>query len=230
MNDYSQVSEVVLGDYETGGREIKLALVGNIVHIDPPDDAESIGVNIKTLKRALKYLQQDNEQLHESLTDYKVLPEDYIESPISWRTSAPTVKGTTRPSWEEYAITLAQAAATRSEDPYVQVGAVVLRKDHSVAALGYNGAPSGIELDWTDRDERRKRVLHAEANALRYVEPGEGDLLAATMHPCLECLKAARAQGITRVVYRDSVTPAYDSKDIAKIAKEFGVTITQIAK
>ena len=69
-----------------------------------------------------------------------------------------------RLSWEDTAINLAfQIADYRSEDPYVQVGAVAVKKDKSII-LGYNGAPSGIEIDWSNRDERRKRVLHAEAN------------------------------------------------------------------
>ena len=53
-----------------------------------------------------------------------------------------------RPSWEEYALELAKVASKRSEDPYLKVGASVLRYDNSVAGLGYNGAPPNIEIDW----------------------------------------------------------------------------------
>ena len=85
-----------------------------------------------------------------------------------------------RLSWEDTAINLAfQIADYRSEDPYVQVGAVAVKKDKSII-LGYNGAPSGIEIDWSNRDERRKRVLHAEANVLNFVKPNEVDFLAVT--------------------------------------------------
>ena len=45
---------------------------------------------------------------------------------------------------------LAIAASLRSEDPYVQVGSCILREDMSVASVGYNGAPSGIEIDWVE--------------------------------------------------------------------------------
>ena len=62
-----------------------------------------------------------------------------------------------RLDWEEYALELARVAALRSEDPFMKVGACVLRHDNSVAGLGYNGAPPGIEIDWSNRDERRKR-------------------------------------------------------------------------
>ena len=57
-----------------------------------------------------------------------------------------------RPSWEEYALELAKVASKRSEDPYLKVGASVLRYDNSVAGLGYNGAPPNIEIDWDEME------------------------------------------------------------------------------
>jgi dCMP deaminase len=130
-----------------------------------------------------------------------------------------------RLTWEEYAVALAHAASLRSEDPYVKVGACILRADHSVAALGYNGAPPGVELDWTDRDARRVRVIHAEANALRFVRPGEGVLMATTLMPCVECLKLTRAHGIDHVVFAEYLPPHYDSDTVRSVAREFGVTL-----
>ena len=35
-------------------------------------------------------------------------------------------------------------------------GLASLRKDWSVAGVGYNGAPADIEIDWSNRDDRRK--------------------------------------------------------------------------
>ncbi|MCH2609162.1 MAG: hypothetical protein MKZ92_11575, partial [Pedosphaera sp.] len=66
-----------------------------------------------------------------------------------------------RPTWEQYALMIAKVASARSEDPYQQVGACVLRKDHSVAGVGYNGSRQGVEIYWSTRDERRARVIHA---------------------------------------------------------------------
>lgn len=109
-----------------------------------------------------------------------------------------------RPSLERYALDLAQAASGRSEDPHRKVGAAILGPLGEVLAMGYNGPPSGVDLthdQWADRDFVRLVIIHAEQNALRYVRPGEGALLASTLRPCLDCLKAARAQGIRRVVY-----------------------------
>jgi dCMP deaminase len=131
---------------------------------------------------------------------------------------------TERLSWEEYALELASVAALRSEDPYLKVGACILRHENSVASLGYNGAPAGIEIDWEDRDERRKRVVHAEVNALRYVRPNECYLLACTHLPCNDCLKMIASYGIHRVIYREDYER--DNSSI-NLSKEFNIELIQ---
>jgi len=130
-----------------------------------------------------------------------------------------------RLTWEQMAMGLAEVAAKRSEDPYCKVGACVLRHDKSVAGIGYNGGPRGIEIDWSNRDERRKRVIHAEINALKYVRPGEGWLLASTLLPCHHCLQVIAAHGIKYIVYGD----IYKLDDLSlTLAKEWGIVLKQI--
>ena len=94
-----------------------------------------------------------------------------------------------RSTWLQYGVELAKTASLRSEDPFVQVGCCLLREDNSVASLGYNGAPPGIDINWSDRDERRRRVIHAETNALRFIKPGEANRMFVTLMPCPDCLK-----------------------------------------
>ena len=130
-----------------------------------------------------------------------------------------------RPTWEEYALALAETASTRSEDPYTKCGACILRHDNSVAALGYNGSPPGESIDWSDRDDRRPFVSHAERSALRYCKPGEGRLIAVTLYPCEACMMDIAMYGIKTVVYRD----LYErSNDASKIAKKFNIEIIQV--
>lgn len=132
-----------------------------------------------------------------------------------------------RPSWEEYALLLAETAAIRSEDPYKKTGACVLRYDGSVAGLGYNGAPRGITLDWSNRDERRKWVIHAEINCLSYCKPGEGWILACDLMPCGNCMKTIAAYGIKKVVYRTD----YHRDDSAKeLAQKFNIELIKISE
>ena len=127
-----------------------------------------------------------------------------------------------RISWRAYALKLAVVASERSEDTFMKVGACLLRHDNSVAGVGYNGAPSGIELNWQDRDHRRVRVVHAEVNALRYTRPGESYLLACTHIPCNDCMKTIAAYGIKEVVFNDVYVRDMSSFDIAQ---EFNIKL-----
>lgn len=137
------------------------------------------------------------------------------------------MNGRARLSWEQTALNLAKNIAEyRSEDLHVQVGAVIIKNDGSLL-VGYNGAPSGIEIDWSNRDERRKRVIHAEANVLNYVQPGECKLIAVTHLPCNECIKTIAQKRITRVIYGE-VLSNYDSEFVFLLAKEFGIELKRL--
>lgn len=131
-----------------------------------------------------------------------------------------------RPTWEEYALLLAQTAALRSQDLNYKVGAALMRHDHTVAGLGYNGAPSGVEIDWGDREGRRGWVQHAESNALRYVRPGEVELLASTLMPCGQCMLMIAGYDIKRVVYRGELDPSvYDRDATLDLAIRCGIEV-----
>jgi len=130
-----------------------------------------------------------------------------------------------RLSWEETALILAQTIAEcRSQDPYVQVGACAVLQDDSIT-LGYNGPPPGIEIDWSERVERGPRIIHAEVNALRSVQPGQCRFLAVTLLPCRNCMTFIASKGIRRVVYRE----IYERDTLAfELAKEFGIELVQL--
>tara|TARA_Y100000310_G_C20134999_1_gene557599 strand:- start:62 stop:472 length:411 start_codon:yes stop_codon:yes gene_type:complete len=111
-----------------------------------------------------------------------------------------------RPSWEEYALSLAQTAATRSEDPFHKVGACALAHDNKVLGLGYNGLAPGVDVFerfWDDRDARRPFMIHAEANCLSLFKSGECKLLAVTLLPCSYCATMIAAYKIPTVVYAE---------------------------
>lgn len=134
--------------------------------------------------------------------------------------------GRRRPSWEEYLILLASAAAQRSQDPWVQVGAVVARKDYSVIGTGYNGPPAGCEIDWSDRDARRQFVIHAEVNALAHAKPGEAGMLASTLLPCPACLTMIASYGIRNVFFRDIYERTL--RESEQVASTFGVKLSRV--
>jgi dCMP deaminase len=135
-----------------------------------------------------------------------------------------------RPTIAQYGLALARAAASRSEDPVHQVGAVVLGPGGEVLGTGYNGTPAGAPPltlgGWGDRDLVRQLTVHAEANALRYVRPGEATLLVSTMQPCVECLKATRAMGIREVAFGDLSGPRWDVPGY--VADFFGMKLRRV--
>lgn len=111
-----------------------------------------------------------------------------------------------RMPWDEYALKLAETASLRSEDPYVKVGACALGEDHRVLSVGYNGLSSNITATpsfWENRDERRKFMIHAEANCLALFKAGECSILAVTLLPCSYCATLISGYKIPTVVYRD---------------------------
>ena len=111
-----------------------------------------------------------------------------------------------RPSWENYALKIASAAAERSEDIYQKVGACVLNDENMVIAVGYNGLASGKKVSHeflSDRNRRRPYMIHAEANCLGLIKRREGKLLACTLLPCSYCATMIAAYGIEKVVYKE---------------------------
>jgi dCMP deaminase len=129
-----------------------------------------------------------------------------------------------RPDWHQYFMALAVVTAMRSCDPYIQVGAVVVRHDNSVAGLGYNGPPTGIEVDWSDRDARRDFMTHAEVNALRYSRPGEAKACYTTLSPCPGCLNSLAAHRVHRVYYLEE----HETSWRPDIARKFNINCEKI--
>lgn len=92
-----------------------------------------------------------------------------------------------------------------SKDPRTKVGALILRDDGSPISWGYNGFPRGIletEDLWNNREEKYKRVLHAESNAIDFArESLKGATIFCSLFPCSNCAARIVQSGITRVVF-----------------------------
>jgi dCMP deaminase len=108
--------------------------------------------------------------------------------------------------WDEYFMNVAHVIKTRSKDPKMQVGAVLVSlKDNRIISTGYNSVKSGLndkEIDWADRDRVKDIVIHAETNAILYAQSKfEDSILYTTLSPCNECLKLLSATKIKKIVY-----------------------------
>lgn len=116
-----------------------------------------------------------------------------------------------RPSWDTHFIRMAVLTAMRSRDPSTKCGAVIVDSDNIVVSTGYNGFPRDFnDYDdqlWINRDEKYKRIIHAEANAIlnavRHGRSVDGCTLYVTWMPCEKCALMIIQSGIKKVVMLD---------------------------
>jgi dCMP deaminase len=106
--------------------------------------------------------------------------------------------------WHKRFFDLADLVGSWSKDPSTKVGAVIVRPDRTIASVGYNGFPRGVEDVYTTRDAKLLRTVHAEANAiLAAQEPLRGYTIYVTpLHPCANCAAFIIQSGIMQVHYR----------------------------
>lgn len=120
---------------------------------------------------------------------------------------------------DEYGCLLAHAASLRSEDPHTKVGCCIQDINGRVLSTAYNGLISKIPfpsiLEHEDyRVIKRKLVIHAEINALSFVNKGEAYTAYITINPCAPCAASLAANGIKQVVYIKDYVAAQEYKNI----------------
>jgi dCMP deaminase len=145
-----------------------------------------------------------------------------------------------RPSWDEYFVSISLLTKNRSNCIKRKVGCLVV-KDNRILSLGYNGTPINTKncyeggckrcMDQFNNKENKNgnssgkaldlcMCLHAEENALLFVN--KTDLKDSTMYvtliPCISCVKKILQCKIKRVVYIEDYSPEIDSlsKNILK--------------
>jgi len=138
--------------------------------------------------------------------------------------------------WHIRFLELAAHIATWSRDPSKKVGAVIVRPDKTIASLGFNGFPRGVEDNdarYQDKELKRELVTHAEINAIIHArEPLHGySLYIWPLAPCVRCAAAIIQSGISHVV----TVPIKDGSNWSKtldlartMFEEAGVTLTLI--
>ena len=115
------------------------------------------------------------------------------------------MKASVTEKWNGRFLELAKFISAWSKDPSTKVGAVLVRPDRTIAAVGFNGFPRGV-LDHSERYDNRpikyEMVVHAELNALLSSrESLEGYTLYVTpLAPCSQCAAAIIQRGIGKVV------------------------------
>jgi dCMP deaminase len=144
-----------------------------------------------------------------------------------------THKGGDVTDWDRRFLDLAHHVAQWSKDPSTQVGAVIVRPDKTIASLGYNGIPRGVEdraERLNDRPTKYSMTLHAEANAILSAhEPVRGyTLYVSPLHPCSNCAALIIQAGISRVVTKRGDVDRW-SESFATARTMFGEAGVEIA-
>lgn len=108
--------------------------------------------------------------------------------------------------WNRRYLELVDHVAGWSKDQSTKIGAVLVR-DNRVIAVGFNGIPSGVEDEATDRNARPGKYLfyeHAERNVIFTAAKNGISTRGATLYttgiPCADCARATIQSGITSVV------------------------------
>jgi len=106
--------------------------------------------------------------------------------------------------WDIRFIQLAKHVASWSKDPSTQCGAVIVRPDRTIASVGFNGLPRGVEDSpdrLLDRDKKLQYIVHAEANAILTAHEQLKDyaIYVWPFQPCCHCAAAIIQSGISEV-------------------------------
>jgi dCMP deaminase len=140
-----------------------------------------------------------------------------------------------RPSWDDYFLQIADAAASRATCDRGRSGCVVTR-NKSILVTGYVGSPAGLPHCDEAGHQMKKiihedghitqhctRTVHAEQNAIcqaaRYGISLEGGTLYCRMTPCRTCAMLIINCGIRRVVCERRYHAGEESVEMFRIAE-----------
>ena len=119
---------------------------------------------------------------------------------------------------------LVNQAAQDSDDPRVQIGAVVTDKDGNVKGMGCNRLPYGISWKHVPLERKYFYISHAEEEAiLEALITGrdiEGGIIHINAFPCDKCARIILKAHIKRVVVHNGpkVKPEWKpSQDAARL-------------
>lgn len=103
--------------------------------------------------------------------------------------------------WDERMMQLAQLVSSWSKDASTQVGAVIVDDKKRIVSVGFNGFPRGVEDVEMPRDEKLRRTIHAERNAILFAKQDvSGFTIYVTHPPCAQCAALLIQAGIKRAV------------------------------
>lgn len=128
--------------------------------------------------------------------------------------------------WDDIWMRLAHDISTRSCDPRLRVGCVVVTSDNeSVLAIGYNGDEKGGTNTPDSLEPGKSNFIHAEVNAIakmNYLDPRDKKIYV-THAPCKVCARLIINAGIKKIVYCQN----YRDLSGVKLLEERGIEVVQ---
>lgn len=128
--------------------------------------------------------------------------------------------------------TVAMHAEMHSKDPNTRVGAAILTPEWGIVSMGYNGFPMGTPDNpetWINREQKYKRVLHAESNAIDFARRDlTGMMLVCNLFPCHICAGRIAQNGIKTVFYSADKRDDLEGELATEIMRNAGVALLQV--
>lgn len=111
-------------------------------------------------------------------------------------------------TWDEYFMDIVKIVGSKSKDPSIKIGCIVVGPDKEIRATGFNGFPRGVNDIDNKRYERPDKYFyteHAERNCIYHAARIGSSLKGCTMYvsafPCHDCARAIIQAGIKEIVY-----------------------------
>lgn len=103
--------------------------------------------------------------------------------------------------WDTYFLEMAKLVSSASKDPSTKVGAVLVDQYNRVISTGFNGYAQGVVDTYEDREEKLRRTIHAEENAVLFAQRDvRGCTLYTTHVPCAHCTAVLIQSKIANIV------------------------------
>lgn len=105
--------------------------------------------------------------------------------PIEWAVNPDSID-----KWDKRYLELSQLVSSWSKDPSTKVGAVIVRENKSIASIGFNGLPAGVDdapERLADRSIKYPLTIHAEENAMRFAGGEDFSKSRVYVYPCQPC-------------------------------------------
>lgn len=129
-------------------------------------------------------------------------------------------------SWDQIWMELAHNISSRSNDPRMKVGTVIVTSDNeSVLSIGYNGDEKGGKNQPDSNEPGKTNFIHAEVNAIakmNYSDPRSRKLYL-THCPCVICSRLIVNAKINEVIWCEE----YRDKSGLDILRDRGIVVRQ---